>query len=52
MSRQRHLSVNCTPGKLRLPVPVAPTHVEEEDFTSGALDALLHNKRDRVEQLR
>ena len=35
------------------PLPDAVARVEaEEDFTSGALDALLHDKRDRAQQVR
>ncbi|OIR01757.1 cyclic di-GMP phosphodiesterase response regulator RpfG [mine drainage metagenome] len=34
------------------PLPDAAAPPQEEDFTAGALDALLHNKRDRVEQVR
>lgn len=34
------------------PLPEAPAPVEEDDFSAGALDAMLDNKRDRVLRVR
>jgi len=34
------------------PLPEAPASAEEVDFSAGALDAMLHEKRDRVAQVR